>query len=136
MIIIFAINLTTSNTYAEEVTIGGVKYTYTASRNELKITGTGNVTNAWQSNATLSKYKETITTVIMEKNISEIGEASFEGCTLLQNVTVNGATKIGANAFENCSPDLAITLKTEVAYPISQSGIYKIELYGKKGGYQ
>ena len=193
MIIIFAINLTTSNTYAEEVTIGGVKYTYTASRTELNITGTGNVTNDWQSNATLSNYKETITTIIIGKNISEIGEASFEGCTSvtkvtfnygtncttigknafkgcssltniaaktsdgkttnntipkkvetigesafegctsLQKVILNGANKIGTNAFANCSSNLELTFAVETEYTIPESGVYEIKLNGGQG---
>lgn len=194
MIIIFAINLKTSNTYAEEVIIDGLKYTYTTQKDELKITGTGVITNSWQTSIELSKYVNSIENVvinssenisiadsafkdciglkniIISENCTTVSETAFEGCIALETLTVIRDSKenleytykqgtwvekkesISAvnseeeieeqeekqvNAVEQTTREASITKtlnESEKTWKVPESGIYKIELWGKNGG--
>ena len=196
IIAITAINLKTSNTYAEEITIDGIKYTYVASKNELKITGSGAITNSWQTSGELSKYVNSVENVvinssenisiadsafkdcialkniIISENCTKVSETAFEGCIALETLTVirfckenigytykegtwveKGETTLVANSeeeeieeqeekavnsVEKTTREASSITKTlnenEKTWTVQESGVYKIELWGKNGG--
>ncbi len=93
-----------SNTYAEEVTIDGLKYTYTVSKKQLNIVGTGTITDSWQTSSELSKYVKLLENVVINssENIS-IDDMAFKDCIALKNITISETcTMLSEAAFEGC----------------------------------
>ena len=60
-------------------------------------------------------YIETITTVVIDSGVENIGDHAFNGCTNLTSVTIpSSVTRIGANAFENCTSLQSVTIPSSV----------------------
>ena len=60
-------------------------------------------------------YIETITTVVIESGVTNIGNHAFNGCTNLTSVTIpSSVTNIGAYAFQNCKSLQSVTIPSSV----------------------
>ena len=56
-------------------------------------------------------YIETITTVVIDSGVTNIGNHAFNGCTNLTSVTIpSGVTQIGNFAFQNCKSLQSVTI--------------------------
>lgn len=73
---------------------------------ELKISAVGESGKVvFDGNAPWASNKNNITSIVIDANVTEIGEGAFEGCKNLRNVTIankESIVKIGAGAFRHC----------------------------------
>ena len=82
--------------------------------------GTGDIPDFNANDPQLDKrpwkdYIETITTVVIDSGVTNIGNHAFNGCTNLTSVTIPlGVTRIGANAFQNCKSLQSVTIPSSV----------------------
>ncbi len=98
------------------------------SENTLTISGSGNMADFWHSiegeapwwfNAT---NRNSITTVIIQSGITNIGDRAFKDCSSLQWITIpEGVGIIGAQTFENCISLTAFHIPSSVATIESQA---------------
>ena len=91
----------------------------------LTISGTGAMTNFGNSTAApWSGSRESITSIVIQNGITNIGTYAFYNCAALQNITIpNSVTKIGANAFYGC-----VSLQ-HIAIPNSVTSIASYAFY-------
>lgn len=67
-------------------------------------------------NGVLKRYKGASPVIMIPKNISEIKEEAFSGCSYLRTVIINrGAPLIGRKAFCNCHNLLSVSINESVA---------------------
>lgn len=100
-------------------------WSYNADTATLTISGTGATKdyNAALSKAPWESYKDTITTLIVNEGITEIGNYNFYNCTALKNVSLPstltsldgiglgvGSNKVGYGCFQACTALESITL--------------------------
>ena len=73
---------------------------------ELKISAVGESGKVvFDGDAPWAANKKNITSIVIDANVTEIGEGAFDGCTNLRNVTIankESIVKIGAGAFRHC----------------------------------
>ena len=90
--------------------------TYNLSNGVLTVSGTGVCTTGWKSiYGWDDETAKSVTKVIVNNGITEIGRHSFKGLSNLKSVTLpNTVVEIGQDAFENCSSLTSITLPESV----------------------
>ena len=114
-------------------------YKFTASTGELKIFGTGDMTDYTYNTMPWYSYKSYITSLVIENEVTSIGDYAFYGCSGLTSVTIGNSvkkigtsafccswlnsitipdsvTEIGSSAFEGCSWLDSITISDKVTY--------------------
>lgn len=108
---------------AEAVTYSGVcgdnlTWTFDTDTGELVISGTGGMTDYW-IDSPWSDYKEMITEVTIEDDVTNIGNYAFYKCTNLEKIVIpSGVENIGSYAFGGCAglksviiPDSVVTIE-------------------------
>jgi uncharacterized repeat protein (TIGR02543 family) len=114
----------------------------------LTISGTGymrdyDVTSSDPTYTPWYGYRSSITRVIVEDGVTDIGGGAFYGCTGLTSVTIpNSVTSIGSGAFSSCVGLTLVTSLTEVPPTLGTSafvGVNAALLYvpeGSAGAYR
>lgn len=101
---------------------------------QLRIYGTGAMTDFSSSSAPWYKEREQIAEVILSEGVSGIGDYAFVGCkTLTSVVLADSVTRIGKHAFAQCNGVSEIDLGniSEIAeYAFEQSGLIEIQISG------
>ena len=94
----------------------GVTYTFTASTGELKISGSGTMTNYSSDASPWDSYKDSIASLVIEDGVTSIGSQAFYRCSgLTGQLTIpDSVTEIGSEAFEYCSGLTSVTLGNSV----------------------
>ena len=115
---------------AEAQTIPGTDITWELTENDTKLTigGTGKMpefnVNAALDNRPWKDHIETITTVVIESGVTNIGNFVFYDCTNLTSVTIPyGVTMIGQSAFQDCVRLQSVTIPSSVT-SIEYSAFY------------
>ena len=93
----------------------GENLTWTLAKDgTLTISGTGNMNDyaTWAgNNVPWYEYKEQIVAVVLDSEITSIGECAFWGCSNLVSVTIpNKVTSIGLSAFRECGSLTSVTI--------------------------
>ena len=89
----------------------GVSYTFTASTGELKISGTGAMTDYNYDTMPWSSYRSSITSLVIENGVTSIGSYAFDGCSGLTSITIpSSVNSIGSKAFYGCSGLTSVSL--------------------------
>ncbi|MBR3613152.1 MAG: leucine-rich repeat protein [Bacteroidaceae bacterium] len=93
----------------------------------LTISGTGAMTDYYtygDNTAPWNEYCEDITAVIIENDVTSIGDDAFFNCDGLTSVTIpNSVTSIGSSAFYDCSGLTSVTIPNSVT-SIGSSAFY------------
>lgn len=101
---------------------------------QLRIYGTGAMTDFSASSAPWYKEREQIAEVILSDGVSGIGNYAFIGCKALTSVVLaDSVTKIGKHAFDQCNGVSGIDMGniTEIAeYAFEQSGLTQVQISG------
>ena len=101
---------------------------------QLRIYGTGAMTDFSSSSAPWYKEREKIVEVILSDGVSGIGDYAFVDCKALTSVVLaDSVTKIGKHAFAQCNGVTGIDLGniTEIAEcAFEQSGLTELRIYG------
>ena len=86
------------------------------SRGKLVISGAGAMSDyCFSDNLPWNNYLSFINNVVIEDNVTSIGESAFEGCESLESITIpNSVTSIGKWAFEGCESLENITIPDSV----------------------
>jgi len=94
----------------------GENLVWTLSKNgTLTISGSGIMTDYSANNSPWKKYLSSITAVVIEENVTSIGNYAFSGCSNLQTVTITESVQnIGSYAFKNCTLLDSITIPSGV----------------------
>lgn len=95
----------------------GDNVTYTLDENGvLTISGKGKINDMRETDDTpWQNENELIQTVRIQKGVTEIGRATFYGCSSLTSVTIpDSVTKIRDGAFYNCSNLVSVTIPNSV----------------------
>jgi len=88
---------------------------YYESTGELKILGSGAMTNYSSSNAPWYSYRSNIKTVTVAEGITSIGNYAFYYCNSLTNIEIpSSVTSIGNYAFQSCSSLTSIEIPSSV----------------------
>ena len=94
----------------------------------LTISGTGAMSNYTSSSSPWYSYRSSITSVVIEEGVTNIGNYAFYNCTGLTSVTIpNNVTSIGDEAFSGC------TSLTSIEIPNSVTSIGYEAFYGCSG---
>lgn len=95
-----------------------VTWSYNASTTTVTISGRGEMADYDYNNQPWYSYKDSITTVVVEKGIKNIGKSAFSNCSNLTSVTLpEGLQIIGSKAFFYCQS------LTSVNFPCSLTEI-------------
>ena len=79
----------------------------------MTILGSGSINN--ELGAPWRDYNEDITSVVIEKNITNIGDYAFYSCSNLSNITIpDSVTSIGNSAFKDCYSLTSVTIPKSV----------------------
>jgi len=90
---------------------------YYESTGELKILGSGAMTNYSSSNAPWYSYRSNIKTVTVAEGITSIGNYAFYYCNSLTNIEIpSSVTSIGFSAFYNCTSLTSIEIPSGVMH--------------------
>ena len=93
----------------------GFKVTWTYAEGTLTISGTGPMYSYSSTTLPWLDYTESITRVVLEHGITEIGNYAFYGCINLTDISIpDSITYIGPDAFHNCSSLTEITIPSGV----------------------
>ena len=89
--------------------------TATLSGGTLTISGTGAMLNWWSGDPPWYLVSASITTVVINDDVTDIGDFAFFNCSSLTEVTIpNSVTTIGDFAFEYCSSLTEVTIGNSV----------------------
>ncbi|MDR0831029.1 MAG: leucine-rich repeat domain-containing protein, partial [Prevotellaceae bacterium] len=102
-----------ANSYAD------TSYTITGTGSDLTltITGTGDMPNYTSGNAPWYSQGANIKTLIIEDEVTSIGNNAFYYCIGLTSVVIpNAVTSIGDNAFYQCSGLTSVTIGNSVTF--------------------
>ena len=101
--------------FAQSGTCGN-RLTWNLTNGVLTISGSGAMTNWYQSSLPpWYSYRENITSVIIDNNVTGIGTWAFEGCIGLTSVTIpNSATSIGSYAFDGCRSLTSVSIPNSI----------------------
>ena len=79
----------------------------------MTILGSGSINN--ELGASWRDYNEDITSVVIEKNITNIGDYAFYSCSNLSKITIpDSVTSIGNSAFKDCYALTSVTIPKSV----------------------
>ena len=93
----------------------GNNLTWDLTNDVLTISGTGTMTNYTSSSSPWYSYRSSITSVVIEEGVTNIGNYAFQNCSGLTSVTIpNSVTSIGENAFYNCHNLTSVTIPNSV----------------------
>ena len=108
-----------TNSFAQGGTTGPLTWNFDPTTGTLMITGEGEMPDyTAPSYAPWNEYRFDIYNVIMQHEITSIGDFAFSQCRNLPSITLpNGITRIGYRAFYDCRSLLSIT------FPNSLTGI-------------
>jgi len=89
--------------------------TWSVSDNTLTISGSGSMPNYGVGNSPWNSIRHAIRTIIIEENVTSIGNYAFFLCSSLTSITIpNSVTSIGGSAFNACGLT-SITIPKNVA---------------------
>lgn len=92
-----------------------LEWSYTASTQSLKISGTGEMYDYFYDYSPWSAHNSNIRNIIMCDGITSIGHGAFSNCTSITNIVIpDGVTEIGDFAFSNCSSLTNVTIPCSV----------------------
>ncbi len=99
---------------------------------ELRITGTGKMTNwSLENESPWYSYREKIKTVAIENGVTSIGKYAFLYCSSLAEINIpEGITSIGESAFSKCSSLAEINIPEGVT-SIGESAFYECSSLAK-----
>ena len=99
---------------------------------ELRITGTGKMTNwSLENESPWYSYREKIKTVVIENGVTSIGKYAFLYCSSLAEINIpEGITSIGESAFSKCSSLAEINIPEGVT-SIGESAFYECSSLAK-----
>ena len=81
----------------------------------LTISGTGDMANYASGSAPWYSNRNMVKSVVIEDDVTTIGEDAFYYCSNLTTVTIgNGVTSIGNSAFQSCSSLASVTIPNSV----------------------
>ena len=84
----------------------------------MTILGQGSMNDYLNDNSNIAPwydYNEDITSVVIEKNITNIGDYAFYSCSNLSNITIpDSVTSIGNSAFKDCYALTSVTIPKSV----------------------
>ena len=115
-LLLIAVCLAGSMACTTRVTAEETAVTYTYENGTLTFRGTGAIEkqtdgeeNPWRS------YKDTVTNLVVEVGITEIGDSAFSGFTKLQKISLpKGLKLLGDNCFEKCSSLTSVDIPRRV----------------------
>ena len=115
------------NASAESSGTCGTNLTWTLNGDTLTISGQGTMTN-WSGNNSYAPWyssRKDIVNVVIEDNVTSIGEFAFYGCSSLFNINIpDSVTSIGKSAFRVCSSLTSITIPDSVTTSIGEFTYY------------
>ena len=81
----------------------------------LTISGSGVMGDCWPQ--PWEEYCETITAVVLEDGVTNVGSNAFSACTALTSVSIpDSVTRIGSNAFSQCAALTRVSIPDSVTY--------------------
>ncbi len=94
-----------------------VTYTFDQTTGTLTISGTGNMTvySDYSNPSPWNAFKDSITKVIIENGVEDIGEYAFYECSAIKSVDISSSVKIiGEKAFYDCTSLESIDIPSSV----------------------
>ena len=85
-------------------------WTYVEATKTLTISGSGAMIDAFASGYPWYNYRESISKVVLENGVTNIGSYAFAGCTSLHSITIpNSVSNVGSNAFQGIKKVIWLT---------------------------
>ncbi len=102
-------------TYCGKTESDTVVYFYNESTKTLTISGEGEMADFTNKTMPWYSYRSGITTIVINKGVTSIGEYSFSYCSALESVTIpESVTSIGSCAFYYCTALPSVTIPGSV----------------------
>lgn len=124
VIMIFSVIISTDMLSVSATDNSNIKWSFDSKTGTLTISGTGEMLGNYINESPWSKYRNDVTTVIINEGITTIGYGAFMDYKNIRKVTIpNSVKSIKDFAFENCNslnnvviPNSVVSIKTQAFY--------------------